>query len=88
MAKNKKFRINWIDECGNIMMLEELTTSNPVNALFNAICKMITTAPAIFPIEGKSESIREWIKAGRFNHIRNHYFAEIGEQVLTIIETA
>ena len=75
----KKYEITWLDENGYMHVLNHITTDKPSNALFNEICKLLVLYPTIFQrFEGMPDNIHKWIKKG--NTLREHYFANIGEQ--------
>lgn len=84
MAKEKKsYKIYWLDEEGNHKILETGVSSDLKNELFNMICKMIMTAPNIFRLENGNDNIRKMIKTGVLK--REHHFAFLGDQVLSVI---
>lgn len=84
MAKEmKKYKIYWLDEEGNHKLLETGESSDLKNELFNMICKMFMTAPNIFRLENGNGNIRKMIRTGVLK--REHHFAFLGNQVLSVI---
>ena len=84
MTKEKKsYKIYWLDEEGNHKLLETGESYDLKNELFNMICKMIMTAPNIFRLENGNDNIRKMIKTGVLK--REHHFAILGDQVLSVI---
>lgn len=79
----KEYMLMWLSEDGSQMFLGTVFTSNPKDALFNEICRMIVVAPNYYKTE-ENANIRKLIKAG--DSRREHYFAEINGQVLSIME--
>ena len=73
----------WLSDDGTQMKLGTVITSAPKELLFNEICKMIMIAPNIFKIDG-NQNIRKLIQTG--SSPREHHFAEINGNVLSIME--
>ena len=83
MAKEmKSYKTYWLDEEGNFTLLETGVSRDLKNELFNMIFKMLVTAPNIFRLEGNC-NIRKMIKTGVLK--REHHFAILGDQVLSVI---
>lgn len=81
----KEYRLVWLADDGEQINIGSVTSSNPKDALFNAICKMIVEAPYHFRVEDMSDgNIRNLIQTG--NGPREHYFATIGNQVISAME--
>lgn len=81
----KEYLLTWLAEDGSQTFLGTVFTGNPKDALFNEICRMIVVAPNHFKVDSDSDTnIRKLIKSG--NSKREHYFAEINNQVLSIME--
>lgn len=80
---SKEYSINWIQDDGSIICLGHRVSNNPKHLLFNEICKMIIMAPSCFSMT--MDKIIDCIKTGATN--REHYFAVIGDQALSVIQT-
>lgn len=81
----KTYQLTWLAEDGSQTFLGTVFTGNPKDALFNEICRMIVIAPNHFKVDDKSATnIRKLIKTG--DSQREHYFAEVNNQVLSIME--
>lgn len=81
----KEFILKWLAEDGSQIFLGTILTCNPKDALFNEICRMLVIAPNHFKIDdNRAVNIRKLIKTGESQ--REHYFAEINNQVLSIME--
>lgn len=80
-----EFMLMWLSEDGSQMYLRSIFTNNPKDALFNEICRMIVVATNLFKVNDNQDgNIRKPVKTG--NSQREHYFAEINDQVLSIME--
>ena len=80
----KEYKCTWIDETGDFHVLGYKTTDNPKMFLFDEICKAIVLWGAIFKTDGMPNKIVTCIKTGKTD--REHYFADINGQVLSVIE--
>lgn len=80
----KEYKCTWIDETGDFHVLGYKTTDNPKMFLFDVICKAIVCWREIFKTDGMPDKIASWIKTGKTD--REHYFADINGQVLSVIE--
>ena len=80
----KIYKCSWLQEDGTIFNLGERETNNPKMFLFDKICGLIATSANIFPADNKPENIYKWIQTGKT--AREHYFAIIGEQSISVIE--
>lgn len=80
----KRYKCTWLQDDGTTFNLEERETGNPKMFLFEKICELIVTAGNIFTTDGKLDKIHKWIQAGKTK--REHYFANIGEQSVSVIE--
>ena len=80
----KEYKCTWIDETGYFHVLDYKTTDNPKKILFDVICKAIIHWRANFKTDAKAAKSASWIKTGKTD--REHYFADINGQVLSVIE--
>ena len=86
ITNQKKYKCSWIDEEGNISVINYKTTNKPQDFLFDVICSMLVLYPNIFKqYENTTDNIRNWIKKGSSTK-REHYIAIIGEQTLSVME--
>lgn len=84
-AALKEYMLTWLAEDGSQTFMGTILTRNPKDALFNEICCMLVLAPNHFQIDdNRAANIRKLIKTGE--SLREHYFAEINNQVLSIME--
>lgn len=85
MKQAKAFSLSWIADDGEIIRLGTVISNNPKEALFNCICSMLVLAPYCFKTSSMKEcNMKKIIKTGRSK--REHYFAEINDQVISILE--
>lgn len=79
----KKYNLIWLADDGERVNLGSVITANPKEALFNTICSMIVRASSYFRCD-TDVNLKKLIRSG--NTQREHYFAEIGQQHVSIIE--
>lgn len=85
MAQAKTFSLSWIADDGEITRLGTVISNNPKEALFNCICSMLILAPYHFKASSMKDcNLKKLIKTGRSK--REHHFAEINDQVISILE--
>ena len=82
----KKYIILWLADDGTQMNLGSVITADPKDALFNEVCRMLVVAPYYFSTTNLEEnSIRKLIKVSPCRQ-REHFYAEINGQILSIME--
>lgn len=81
----KRYSLTWIAEDGEFTHLGTVLSNNPKESLFNCICSMIVIAPYHFKSNSMQDcNLKKIIKTGRSR--REHHFAEINNQVISILE--
>ena len=84
MAKiNKEYVLMWLTDDGTQFWLGTVISNNPKEVLFNEICRMMIVASTYFQI-AENINIRKLIKTGTTS--REHHFAEINGNILSIME--
>lgn len=83
MAQVKEYSLVWLADDGTQFRLGTIISNNPKEVLFNEICRMMIVASNYFQM-AENINIRKLIKTG--NSRREHYFAEINNNVLSIME--
>lgn len=83
MAQVKEYSLVWLADDGTQFRLGTVISNNPKEVLFNEICRMMVVASCCFQ-STEGINIRKLIKTG--NSRREHYFAEINNNVLSIME--